>query len=210
VPTLFLGNHTTWWDGIFGWMLMVRLGFAPHVMMEAVNLERYKPFTWIGTIPVRRDSLRGAYEDLRAAQAYLRPGTGLWIFPQGNRRPVLERPDRLERGAAQLLLDAPGAVRVVPVAFRYPFLSEQLPEGFVLTGEPWMVERGASLDRRALTAELGRRLRATVDALDARLACEDVAAFGVLVEGRLSINKRMDRVRHRLGLLRGRFEERNG
>jgi len=30
------------------------------------------------------------------------------------------------------------------------------------------------------------------------------------VTGKLSINKRMDRVRHSLGLLRGPFEARNG
>ena len=81
VPTLFLGNHTTWWDGIVAWLLMVELGLEPHVLMEAVNLERYSAFKWIGTLPVRRDSLRGAYEDLQNALAYLRPGTGLWIFP---------------------------------------------------------------------------------------------------------------------------------
>jgi chlorobactene lauroyltransferase len=210
VPTLFLGNHTTWWDGIFGWLLMVELGFTPHVLMEAVNLERYAAFKWIGTIPVRRDSLRGAYEDLRKAQAYLRPGTGLWIFPQGNRRPALERPDRLERGAAQLAASAGRRVRLVPVAFRYPFLSEQLPEGFVLLGEPWFVEPGAAPDRRVLTDDIGARLSATVDVLDARLATEALDDFRVFVAGRLSINKRMDRVRHQLGLLRGRFEERNG
>ena len=32
----------------------------------------------------------------------------------------------------------------------------------------------------------------------------------LLVEGRPSLNKRLDRVRHRLGLLRGPFEARNG
>lgn len=210
VPTLFMGNHTTWWDGIFAWLLMVELGFTPHVLMEAVNLERYSAFKWIGTIPVRRDSPRGAYEDLRKAQAYLRPGTGLWIFPQGHRKPVLQRPDRLERGAAQLLLGAGRRVRVVPVAFRYPFLSEQLPEGFVLVGEPWLVDPDPAHERRALSEALAERLAATVDALDARLAKEDATGFRVFVDGRLSINKRMDKVRHQLGLLRGRFEERNG
>ena len=54
------------------------------------------------------------------------------------------------------------------------------------------------------------RLSATVDALDARLAHEDVTGFRIFVDGRLSINKRMDKVRHQLGLLRGRFEARNG
>ena len=210
VPTLFVGNHTTWWVGIFAWLLVDALGLAPHVLMEAVNLERYSAFKWIGTIPVRRDQPRGAYEDLKRARAYLRPGTGLWVFPQGNRRPALERPERLERGAAQLALDAGRRIRIVPVAFRYPFLSEQLPEGFLLVGTSWFVEPGSGLDRRRLTDDIAARLCATVEVLDARLAREELGDFGVLVAGRLSINKRMDRVRHRLGLLRGRFEERNG
>jgi hypothetical protein len=30
------------------------------------------------------------------------------------------------------------------------------------------------------------------------------------VQGRRSVNKRLDRVRHALGLLRGPFDERNG
>jgi 1-acyl-sn-glycerol-3-phosphate acyltransferase len=210
VPTLFLGNHTTWWDGIIAWLLMVELGLQPHVLMEAVNLERYAAFKWIGTLPVRRDSLRGAYEDLQRALAFLRPGTGLWIFPQGHRKPVLQRPDALERGAAQLALGAGRRVRIVPVAFRYPFLSEQLPEGFVLVGEPWFHEPGGAADRRTLSAQFGERLARTVEALDARLAREDVAGFRPFIAGRPSINKRMDLVRHRLGLLRGDFEARNG
>jgi len=210
VPTLFIGNHTTWWDGILAWLLMLELGFTPHVLMEAVNLERYPAFKWIGVIPVRRDSRRGAYEDLRKAQAYLRPGTGLWIFPQGHRKPALQRPDRLERGAAQLVLGAGGGVRVVPVALRYPFLSEQLPEGFALVGEPWVIAPDPSRERRALSDALAQRLSATVDALDTRLAHEDVTGFRMFVDGKRSINKRMDRLRHQLGFLRGRFEERNG
>lgn len=210
VPTLFLANHTTWWDGIVGWLLMVDLGLAPHVLMEAVNLERYRAFKLIGTLPVRRDRLRGAYDDLMAAAAYLREGTGLWIFPQGQRQPALRPPVALERGAAQLALSVTRELRICPVAFRYPFLSEQTPEALVLLGEPWHLAPGAGGDRRALSLQFGERLVATVRDLDARLAEEALAPFRVLVPGRLSINKRMDLVRHRLGLLRGDFEARNG
>jgi hypothetical protein len=42
------------------------------------------------------------------------------------------------------------------------------------------------------------------------LRTESLAAFRTVVAGRLSINKRMDRFRHALGLLRGPFEARNG
>jgi len=57
---------------------------------------------------------------------------------------------------------------------------------------------------------MGAALRDTVRALDARLSDEALDDFRILVPGRLSINKRMDRVRHSLGLLRGPFEARNG
>ena len=210
LPTLFLGNHPTWWDGILAWLLMVDLGFTPHVLMEATNLARYRPFRWIGALPLRRDPPRAAWDDLQRAQACLRPGSALWIFPQGHRKPALQRPVQLERGAAQLALGVARRLRVVPVAFRYPFLSEQQPEACLFVGESMIVEPGRAEDRRRLGDEFAARLLATIDALDARLACEDLRDFRVFVEGSPSINKRMDRVRHRLGLLRGPFEERNG
>lgn len=46
--------------------------------------------------------------------------------------------------------------------------------------------------------------------LDEMVAAERLTAFQPLAEGRLSVNKRLDRFRHALGLLRGPFEARNG
>jgi hypothetical protein len=54
------------------------------------------------------------------------------------------------------------------------------------------------------------KLADTVRALDALVGAERLEAFRPLAPGRLSVNKRMDRVRHALGLLRGPFEARNG
>lgn len=208
VPVLFVSNHTNWWDGFFSFILTQEFGLTCHVLMEAANLDRYPAFRRIGTLPVRRDSLMGAWEDLHAADRALRPGAALWIYPQGRRRPAGEVPARLERGAAHLAVRHAGPLRICPVAFRYPFVSEQLPEALALVGSSWLHEGGD--DRRVLTERIGAALRDTVDALDARLAAEALDGFRVLVPGRLSVNKRMDRVRHSLGLLRGPFEARNG
>ena len=68
----------------------------------------------------------------------LRPGSSLWIYPQGRRRPATEVPWRLERGAAHLAIRHAGPLRICPVAFRYPFLSEQLPEAVALAGRSWL------------------------------------------------------------------------
>ena len=208
VPVLFVSNHTTWWDGFFSCLLTGEWGFTFHILMEAANLERYPAFRRIGTLPVRRDSHIGAWRDLHDAGRVLRPGSALWIYPQGRRRPAAEVPWILERGAAHLAVRHEGPLRICPVAFRYPFMSEQLPEAIALAGMSWLHEGDA--DRRVLTERIGAALRDTLGVLDGRLATEAMDDFRVLVPGRLSINKRMDRVRHSLGLLRGPFEERNG
>jgi chlorobactene lauroyltransferase len=210
VPTLFVANHTNWWDGCFAFLLAQELGQRFHLLMEATNLDRYRAFRLIGVLPMRRGVARHAYADLASAAGVLGPGTGLWIFPQGARRPAGERPAGCERGAAQLARTASGPLRICPVAFRYPFLGEQLPEAFALVGRPWISAPGADLDRRALMGGIERGLGETLDTLDQLLATEELARFRVLVRGRLSVNKRMDRFRHRVGLLGGTFEARNG
>ncbi len=210
IPTLLVANHSTWWDGFFVWMLSREMGRQAHILMEAKNLAKYGAFRWIGVKPMRRDSLVGAYEDLMAARSCLRPETIVWIFPQGARRPVLETPRQLERGAAQLALAYGKPVRIGAVALRFPFIGEQQPEAFALAGPTWILEPGMYADRRALMARIGDDLQQVLDALDQRLREERVDDFRVIVQGKLSVNKRADRLRHATGLLDGTFEARNG
>ena len=208
VPVLFVSNHTNWWDGFFSFILTQEFGLTFHILMEAANLDRYPAFKRIGTMPLRRDSRMGAWDDLHAAGRVLRPGAALWIYPQGRRRPAGERLEQLERGAAHLAVRHAGALRICPVAYRYPFVSEQLPEAIALVGRSWLHD-GIG-DRKALTERIGSAIADTVASLDTRLSAEALEGFRLLVPGKLSVNKRMDRVRHRLGLLRGPFEARNG
>jgi hypothetical protein len=100
-------------------------------------------------------------------------------------------------------------VRICPVAFRYVFVGEQLPEAFALVGHPRTLEP-AEDNRRTLTARIEQDAVATLDTLDALLREEAHGSFRTLVAGKLSVNKRMDRFRHAVGLLRGPFEARNG
>lgn len=214
-PVLFVANHTNWWDGFLACLVSGRLGLRFQVLMETANLERYRVFRWVGALPLDRAHPRRAHADLGLAAARLaHPGTGLWIFPQGGRRPAAAPVTALERGAAQLAVLS-GPVTIWPVAFRYGYLAEQLPEAWAWLGTPF--QGGAAADgatARARRAGLHRRiesaLHATVAALDDRLAREDLSEMQLLQPGRLSVNKRVDRVRHALGLLRGPFEPRHG
>ena len=214
---LFVANHTNWWDGFLACLVSARMGLHFHILMEARNLERYWMFKWVGALPMHRESAATAYLDLRRAASVLRrPATGLWVFPQGARRPPQEPITGTERGAAHLALGIDRPATLWPVGFRYVYRGEQIPEAFVWLGQPLAllpgdahaVARGRR--RRECAAEIEHRLQQTVTELDRRLAAEELSDFEVLVPGRRSINKRMDRVRHELGSLTGPFEDRNG
>jgi 1-acyl-sn-glycerol-3-phosphate acyltransferase len=210
---VFVANHTNWWDGFLAYLAGARLGLHFHILMEAENLDRYWMFKLIGALPMHRGSPSAAYRDLDLAVRHLhRPGTGLWVFPQGARRPPQEPFRGTERGAAQIALRLNRAVRVWPVAFRYAHLGEQLPDAFAWFGTPVVVQGiGEGREsRRGLTGRIEAGMTETLEALDRRVRAEQLDEFAPLLAGRLSVNKRLDRLRHRLGFLSGRFEARNG
>jgi hypothetical protein len=211
-PTIFVANHTNWWDGFLAYLVCRTIGLGFQVLMDARQLRRYRTFLRLGALPLRRERPLAAYADLAAAAAYLRPGVGLWVFPEGERHPAGAPLGRCQRGVAHLMQSFGAPIRLCPVALRYTFLGEQLPEAFVLVGESWTEEtvQPGRRARAALMATLESRLNDVVGRLDAILSREQIEVFEPLAQGRLSINKRLDRFRHAVGLLGGRFEARNG
>lgn len=209
VPILAIANHTSWWDGFLSHQVSRAIGRPFRILMEAEHLDRYRFFRRVGALPVERRSAPQARRDLALAADGLAGSTMLWIYPQGMRRPASEQIAALEHGAAWLIQRRMGPLLVVPVAFRYAFLSEQRPEAFALVAAPWHLSAPPAGRRRDLTARLAARLAATVATLDDDLRTERVERFETLVAGRPSINNRLDRVRHALGLLPD-YRMRNG
>jgi len=209
LPTLVVANHTNWWDGFLSHQISRAMGRHFRILMEARNLSRYRIFLRIGALPLERRSRSQAMRDLAVATACLAPDALVWIYPQGARRPAPEPIHDLEGGAAWMVERHGGPLRILPVAFRYPFLSEQQAEPLVLLGRSWVVGQGEVPPRGVLRDELTASLRDTVASLDAMIAGESLDDFATLIAGRPSINNRLDAVRHRLGMLDD-FDARNG
>jgi 1-acyl-sn-glycerol-3-phosphate acyltransferase len=201
IPTLMVANHTSWWDGFLSHELTRAMGRRFRILMEQEHLDRYRVLRRLGALPMERRSALQAMRDLKTAVGCLAADTQLWIYPQGARRPAGEPLERLEHGAAWMINHGPRPLRVVPVAFRYPFLSEQRPEAFALVGTPWIVDRPGTIDRPERTARIRAAIEETLAHLDGDLRVEELQGYASLLTGRLSLNNRLDRWRHRFGVL---------
>src|ERR1700722_5942599 len=82
--TLFLANHSCWWDLFLVHILSETIPVDGYGMMEHFNLLRFGFFRRIGAFSVDRTdpvSVRASLE--YAAGLFHRPRAGVWIFPQG-------------------------------------------------------------------------------------------------------------------------------
>ena len=154
-PVLAVANHTSWWDGMM--LIMLSEHLVPtdaYVMMDAANLRRLPFFAGLGAFGVDLSSRRdGAVAVRYAAELLSQPGRVVWVFPQGEERPVHERPLRFSPGAARIASLA--NARTVPVALSYVFGTREQPDVFISIGAP-LSEADRDAQAEAVQAELER------------------------------------------------------
>lgn len=159
-PVLVISNHTAWWDPLLALVLAQRVvsGADGYAMMDAANLRRLPFFAKVGAFGVDRDSRHDGAEATRHAVALLdRPGRLVWIFPQGQERPLHERPLRFLGGAAAVARRV-SAATVLPVGLAYAFGAEAAPSAFVAVGDPVRTRGAAAADRQAQVEAVEQQL----------------------------------------------------
>ena len=134
-----------------------------------------------------------AYESVRyASRVAAGPDRALWIYPQGDMRPNDVRPLRFFPGIGHIA-NMLGSAHFVPVARRYEYIKEQLPEVFTRIGEPILVRSGER--PREIAARLENVLTAQLDALRDDVVAGRTGAFTTILRGRSSANVVYDRAR---------------
>jgi 1-acyl-sn-glycerol-3-phosphate acyltransferase len=192
--TLFLANHSCWWDLFLVHLLNETIPVNGYGMMEHFNLIRFGFFRRIGAFSVDRTDPTSVRASLEYAVGLLRrPRSGVWVFPQGKIETNEIRPLVFQPGIRALVRKA-GRVRVVPVAFRYDFWQDERPEALVRFGEPTWVDRP---DLPTLIPTFERRLTDELDALRADSIAQHADAFAPLLAGKRSISERYAKLRAR-------------
>ena len=192
--TLFLANHSCWWDLFLVHLLNETIPVDGFGMMEHFNMVRFGFFRRIGAFSVDRTDPASVRASLEYAAGLLqRPRAGVWVFPQGKIETNDFRPLTFQHGIRALVRRA-GRVRIVPVAFCYEFWQDERPEALVRFGEASWVDRP---DLPTLIPTFERRLTEELDALRLDAIAQEADRFAPLVEGRRSINERYARLRAR-------------
>lgn len=191
-------NHPSWWDPLLA-LTLAATHFPErthHGPIDAAMLERYGFFRRLGFFGVEPGTVAGARRFLRLADALLaRPGTALWITPQGEFTDPRRRPVRLRPGlgrAARRLVDRPGGAVLLPLAVEYPFWEERFPEALVAYGEPVDAdhlagELGGGASPADWDRALAARLETAQDCLAALAQGRDPGSFHTLVGGRAGV-----------------------
>jgi 1-acyl-sn-glycerol-3-phosphate acyltransferase len=189
--TLYVANHSSFWDGIVLWRLLHARHPGLLCAVDEVQMREHPFFARLGCFSIDRSRPRRAREALAYAGRRLRePGAALVLFPQGNITHADARPLRLERGVGQLV--AVVRPRVVTVALRYDYWPEQRGEVLVDVADAVRIDG----DRRGVTDRLARQLTGQLDAL-ARRSRAYAPAPHVTRVGRASISHWKARWRRR-------------
>jgi 1-acyl-sn-glycerol-3-phosphate acyltransferase len=189
MPLVVYCNHPSWWDPLLCLVLAQRYfpertHYAP---IAASALAHYRFFARLGFFGIATDTRQGATTFLRVGQAIAqRPGTVLWITPEGQFTDPRQRPVQLQPGLGHLARRLTcGAF--VPLALEYPFWEERFPEALACFGEVVMVDQIQPRRAEDWTALLAHRLEATQDRLAEAARRHNREAFETLLRGHAGI-----------------------
>ena len=172
-PILAVSNHTSWWDPlVILWLTNHVLDADSYAMMNAANLRRLPFFGLVGAFGIDLDDPRdGALAMRYAVKLLSAPRRAVWVFAQGDERPITLRPLGFLRGAAEVSRVAKAPA--VPFAFRYEFGPDERPTLYVAVGPAIAPARDVAALRDAQEAAV----TALLDTLDADLRAGTLDAY---------------------------------
>ncbi|WP_110113225.1 lysophospholipid acyltransferase family protein [Bacillus sp. CGMCC 1.16541] len=188
-PTIFIVNHSSWWDGLVCYYLnRVKLKHDSYAMMSEQGVKDFSFFQKIGAFSVNPSSPKHVIQSLRYAKKLVNEQKSVWIFPQGKEEHLEKRPLQFSKGVSYVI-DEVEDVTVVPITFYYTFRHDQRPELFITIGKPVHSSTFLSDSRDKITQKLETMVTKQLDASREKLIKEEVTSFSILLEGYKTVSE---------------------
>lgn len=194
-PTLYLVNHSHWWDPLFVlWLNHAYLRQDAYVLLQ----ERAWPFFSLlkdqGFIEVDPDDYQEWRSALESGKELLSSRfRSLWILGQGEAVHQDARPIRFVPGLGSLL-ETGGQVQVVPVAI-YTSFTQSRPDVYIRLADPLLPETFTKGHRRQWVAACERELALELDAMREGVIANRLTGFELAWQGFSSFPEQWNRAR---------------
>lgn len=176
-PVLFIANHSSWWDGLlFFYLNRTVWRHDIHMMMHEEGLQKHRYFRYLGAFSINRKKPKEILTSLQYAEALLKQGKSVVLFPQGDEFHLETRPLAFQTGVAYLMEHCP-EVPVVPLSFYYSFGHQQKPEIWVRQHQAISTATIKHMTRKEKTLYLQKLCIEQLDSLKSTVICEDSEAF---------------------------------
>lgn len=176
-PVLFIANHSSWWDGlVFFYLNRTVWRHDIHMMMHEEGLKKHSYFRYLGAFSINRKKPKEILTSLQYAEALLKQGKSVVLFPQGDEFHLETRPLAFQTGVAYLMEHCP-EVPVVPLNFYYSFGHQQKPELWIRQHSPVLTDEISHMTRKEKTLYLQQLCTEQLDSLKSTVISENSEAF---------------------------------
>lgn len=140
-PTLYLINHSAWWDGLILFYFVQSQSDKQHaVMMDEEGLRRYPFFQKLGAFSVNKNKPRDLVQTFRYMTDLFNQLHPIWVFPQGKVEHQDTVPYVFQKGVGRMMTLVDN-IHVVPVTLHYAFLEEQKPVVSIKVGDAFVANK---------------------------------------------------------------------
>ncbi|ARI77679.1 lysophospholipid acyltransferase family protein [Halobacillus mangrovi] len=175
--TLFLINHSSWWDPLMIYHLNDRViqsdGYG---MMHEDGIKRFPFFIKIGAFSVNPDHRRHLMNSLQYSAKLLRENKTVWMFPQGSEQHLEKRPLHFLSGISYIVKKCPEA-NVVPISLYYSHEHTRKPNAYINIGPVLNKKSYLDRERKEMTQVFESAATAQLDSFRERIIQEDHRSF---------------------------------
>ncbi|RWZ60794.1 glycerol acyltransferase [Halobacillus fulvus] len=175
--TLFLINHSTWWDPLMIFYLNDQIiqsdGYG---MMHEDGIQRHPFFRRIGAFSIKPEDRKHLIASLKYSTTLLNEQKTVWMFPQGEEQHLEKRPLHFFSGAAYLAQNA-SHVNVVPITLYYSLEHTRKPNAYIRIGEAIEPDDLSRMKRKELTEFLERVMTNQLNELKETIVSENHQGF---------------------------------